>query len=278
MTGLARSVALLVRRTPRYLLLVALAVFFLAPMLWLFTAPFQSAPTFTISISNPTLSNFADVFKNPYVAGSLANSALYSLGAAVIVVFCAALAGYALSRARIPGRNVFLLTLLLLSSVVSGSAAIVPIYVIAFNLHLIDTQLGIILILSGGLLPAAIFIIKDFMDSIPSSYEESARVFGATPLQILRDIVTPIVRPGLAVIAVWSIVNAWSNFLIPYIIIRDPALDPAAVQIFSFQTTGGQAVLRTAAAFALLYTIPVVVLYLVVHRRYGFRFYGGIKR
>ncbi len=267
----------LVNRVLTYLFLVLVAVFFVVPVLWLLTAPFNRAPSFTVSLSQPTLQNFPDLFKNPYSASSLLNSAIYSLGSVVLVGGCAGFAAYALSRVEVPGRNLILIVLLLLSSVVTGSAAIVPLYFIAFNLHLIDTVPGVILLMSGGLLPAAIFILKDFMDGVPGSYEESARVFGANPLQILRDVVAPVVRPGLAVIAVWIFVNAWGNFLIPFVILRNPALDPASVQIFSFQTSGGQAVLRTAAAFALLYTLPAVVLYLVVQRRYGFRFYGGIK-
>jgi multiple sugar transport system permease protein len=257
--------------------LIAVTVFFVVPTLWLLTAPFSYVSSFTVSISQPTLQNFADLFHNPYTGSSLLNSVVYSLGSMVIVVGCAALAGYALSRARVPGRNLILLVLLLLSSVVTGSAAIVPLYFIAFNLHLIDTIPGVVLVMTGGLLPAAIFILKDFMDSVPASYEESARVLGASPFQVLRDVVAPVVRPGIAVVAVWTFVSAWGNFLIPFIIVRSPSLAPAAVQIFSFQTSGGQTVLRTAAAFALLYSLPVVVLYLVVARRYGFRFYGGIK-
>jgi multiple sugar transport system permease protein len=276
----ARSLGPLRKATGRAvsaLLVVAVTVFFLVPMLWLLTAPFSYVSSFTVSISQPTLQNFADLFHNPYTGSSLLNSVIYSGGSVVIVVGCAALAGYALSRARVPGRNLILLVLLLLSSVVTGSAAIVPLYFIAFNLHLIDTIPGVVLVMAGGLLPAAIFILKDFMDSVPASYEESARVFGASPFQVLRDVVAPVVRPGIAVIAVWTFVSAWGNFLIPFIIVRNPSLAPAAVQIFSFQTSGGQTVLRTAAAFALLYSLPVVVLYLVVARRYGFRFFGGIK-
>jgi multiple sugar transport system permease protein len=133
-------------------------------------------------------------------------------------------------------------------------------------------------VLAGGLLPAAIFILKDFMDSIPKSYEESARVFGASSFQILKDVVAPVVRPGLAVVAVWTIVNVWGNFLIPFILLRDPDRSPAAVVIYNFYTEFGQPDLRLLSAFGLLYSIPVVLMYLFVNVRYGFRFHGGIKR
>ena len=89
-----------------------------------------------------------------------------------------------------PGRDALLYALLLLSSVVTGTAAMVPIFLLMFQLGLIDYRSSASsLVLTGGLLPAAIFILKDFMDATPQSYEESARVFGASPLQVLRHVV-----------------------------------------------------------------------------------------
>ena len=103
-------------------------------------------------------------------------------------------------------------------------------------------------------------------------------MFGASPLQVLRDVVIPIARPGLATIAVWALVNAWGNFLTAYILLRDPNKYPAAVVMYTFYTEGGQAATsRSISTFSLLYAIPVVIAYLFVSRRYGFRFHGGIK-
>jgi multiple sugar transport system permease protein len=274
-SGLVRP---MLRRLGFYLFVVVVAGSFALPMAWLVLTPFGKTPSLTARLSQPTLANFHDVFKNPLVLTSLRNSILLALYTMVVVVAAATLAAYALSRVRLPGRDLLLYVLLLFSSVVSGTAAMVPLFLLMFDLHLIDTYLGVTLAMTGGLLPAAIFILKDFMDSIPPSYEESARVFGATQFQVLRDVVAPVVRPGLAVVAVWSIVNVWGNFLIPFILLRDPNLAPAAVVNFSFYTEGGQPDLRLISAFSLLYTIPVVVMYLFVNRRYGFRFYGGLKR
>jgi multiple sugar transport system permease protein len=254
------------------------AAFFALPMLWLVFAPFDRRPTLAARPPAPTLANFRDVFENPLVLTSLRNSLLLALYTMALVVAAATLAAYALSRVRVPGRDLLLYVLLLFSSVVSGTAAMVPLFLLVFELGLINTYLGVTLVLTGGLLPAAIFILKDFTDTTPTSYEESARVFGATPFQVLRDVVVPIVRPGMAVIAVWTIVNVWGNFLIPFILLRDPDLAPASVVTFTFYTEGGQANLRLLSAFSLLYSVPVVLMYLFVNRRYGFRFYGGIKR
>ena len=251
--------------------------FFALPLLWLASAPFDAHPTVDVSLPDFTLANLAALRDNPYALASLTNSIYLAAGTAVLVVVFAALASYALSRVRIPGRDALLYALLLLSSIVTGTAAMVPIFLLMFQLGLIDDRSGVALVLTGGLLPAAIFILKDFMDATPKSYEESARVFGASPLQVLRHVVLPIARPGLATIAVWALVNAWGDFLTAYILLRDPEKTPAGVLMYTFYTEGGQANLPLISTFSLVYAIPVVALYLFVNRRYGFRFHGGIK-
>ncbi|MDQ3543543.1 MAG: carbohydrate ABC transporter permease [Actinomycetota bacterium] len=255
-----------------------IGVFFALPMLWLVFAPFNSKPTLAARPSSPTLGNFREVFERDDVLPALRSSALLVAGTVAIVVAVGAPASYALSRIRFPGRDVFLYLLLLLSSVITGTAAIVPLFYLVFQLHLLDTFRGVCLALAGGMLPAAIFILKDFTDSIPRSYEESARVFGASSFQAMRHIVFPVIRPGLAVIAVWTAVQVWSNFLVPFILLRSADKSPAAVLMFSFYDEGGRADLRAISAFSLIYTIPILVLYWFVNKRYGFRFHGGIKR
>jgi multiple sugar transport system permease protein len=280
--AVAAEPALVVRavlaRVGFYIFVALVSAFFALPLLWLLVAPFDRHPTFDVEAPSWTLTNFVDVFDNPNAITSLRNSAILALLTMAVVVGFAALASYALSRVRVPGRDLLLYVLLLFSSVVTGSAAMVPLFLLVFELGLINRFSGVVLVLAGGLLPAAIFILKDFVDSMPKSYEESARVFGANSFQILKDIVAPVVRPGLAVIAVWTIVNVWGNFLIPFILLRDPNRAPAAVVIYNFYTEFGQPDLRLLSAFALLYSIPVVVMYLFVNVRYGFRFHGGIKR
>lgn len=267
----------LLARLGWYVVVAVLTAFFALPMLWLLSAPFNRRPSLTVSLPTFTLRNFRELLANPYALSSLQNSAYLAIGTMLVVVVFAALAAYALSRVRVPGRDLLLYVLLLLSSIVTGTAAMVPIFLMMFQLNLIDSRLGVVLVLSGGLLPAAIFILKDFMDTVPRSYEESARVFGASSVQILRHIVVPVVRPGLATIAVWAVVNVWGNFLVPFILLRSPEKSPAAVVMYTFYTEGGQANLALISTFSLLYSLPVVVMYLFVSKRYGFRFHGGIK-
>ncbi len=274
----SRFVRMFAGRVARYVVMGLGTVFFALPLLWLVSSPFDETPSFSVRLPKfLTLGNFAEINRNQYAWRSMGNSLILSLGTMVLVVVCAALAAYALSRVRIPGRDALLYGLLLLSSVITGTAAMVPIFLLIFQLGLVDSYTGVILVLTGGLLPAAIFLLKDFIDTIPRSYEESARVFGATPLQILRHIVVPVARPGLATIAVWTVVQVWGSFLTPFILLRDPDKQPAAVLVRTFYTEGGLPNLALISTFSLLYSIPVVLMYLFAWSRYGFRFHGGIK-
>ncbi|SED83525.1 carbohydrate ABC transporter permease [Ruania alba] len=264
----------------RVLLVVGLGlvvVFFAVPMLWLVTAPFDADPSLRVAWPDWTLANFATIAENRYALGALGNSILLGVGTMALVLTLGSLAAYALSRVRIPGRDGLLYALLLLSSIVTGTAAMVPTFQLITQIGLIDTHLGVILVIGGGVLPTVIFILKDFMDSIPKSYEESARLYGASPLQILWHVVVPTARPGLAFVAVWAVVQVWGNFLVPFLLLRSPDLQPAAVLMYTFYTEGGQPNLRLLSAFALVFSVPVIGMYFLVNRRFGFRFHGGIK-
>ena len=276
-TAPSRLVKKFLTRILFVLAMVVIGFFFALPLAWLVTAPFSSTPSLTVSWPDWTLDNFSVLTENPYALASIGNSLILGLGTIAVVVTTGSLAAYALSRVRIPGRDGLLYGLLLLSSVVTGTAAMVPLFQLMVATGLINTQTGVILALSGGVLPTVIFILKDFMDSIPKSYEESARLYGAKPHQILRHVVVPIARPGLAFVAVWALVQVWGNFLLPFILLRSPESQPAAVIMYTFYTESGQADLSLISAFSLVFSIPVILLYFLVNRRYGFRFHGGIK-
>lgn len=153
----------------------------------------------------------------------------------------------------------------------------VPIFLIISSLGLIDTPIAVILVFAGGLLPTAMFILRDFIDGIPKTYEESAMVAGASPVQAFFDVALPVIRPGIVVVVVWAFVNIWGSFLIPFILLRSDSLMPASVAIYSFYSEAGTPIVTLLAAYSLIYSLPVVILYLFVSWKFGFRFFGGIK-
>lgn len=276
-TLLSRSLRRMIARVALIVFLVVIGVFFALPMAWLVLTPFDAAPTLALRWPDWTLANFGRMAENPYALRSIGNSLLQAGGTMLIVIVLGTLASYALSRVRIPGRSALLYGMLLLSSIVTGTAAMVPTFQLMNAIGLIDTQIGVMLVMAGGLLPTVIFILKDFMDSVPTSYEESARLYGASRLQVLTHVVVPIARPGIAFVAIWAIVQVWGNFLVPFLLLRDPESQPAAVLMYTFYTESGQVDLRLVSVFSLLFVAPVIVVYLVVNRKFGFRFFGGIK-
>ena len=251
---------------------------FALPLLWFLFAPFNARAELGLAIPEPwTLSNFVTVFGNNFAVRALWNSLIQSVGGVVLVGAAATLAAYALSRSSVPGKGAVTYVLLLFSSVVSGSAAMVPIFLIVSAAGLIDTHLAVILTFAGGLLPTAMFILRDFIDSIPKSYEESAMVAGASPVQAFFDVALPVIRPGIVVVVVWGFVNIWGSFLIPFILLRSDNQMPASVAIYSFYSEAGTPIVTLLAAYSLIYSLPVIVLYLFVSWKFGFRFFGGIK-
>lgn len=263
-----------------YLVAIVLAAFFALPMIWLILAPFNPRATLSITLPNPfSFQNFETVFGNTFaIRALLVNNLIIGGGVMVLIAIVATLASYSLSRARVPGSGALTYILILFSSIVSGTAAMVPIFLLAYAFRLIDTHLGVILVMTGGYLPSAIFIMRDFVESIPRSYEEAALVFGASPLRMFWDVALPTIRPGVVVVAVWAFVNAWGAFLIPLVLLRSPQNMPASIAFYSFYTEAGTPNLTLVSAYAFLYTIPVLLLYLIINWRFGFRFFGGIKR
>jgi multiple sugar transport system permease protein len=263
-----------------YLFAIVVIAFFALPMLYLVLEPFNPAATLSVQIpAHPTLDNFRAVFNNTFAVQALfQNNMIIAIGAMLGTTLVATLAAYAISRARMRGSGLFTYVLILFSSVVTGTAAMVPIYLIVYYMGLIDTYVGVILVFVGGFIPAAIFIMRDFVEGIPRSYEESALVAGATPRRIFMDIALPLLRPGMMVIAIWAFVQAWGAFLIPFVLLRSPSRMPASIAVYSFYNEAGTPNVTLVSAYSLLYTIPVLVLYLLVNWRYGFRFFGGIKQ
>lgn len=251
---------------------------FALPLLWFLFAPFNARAELGLALPDPwTLSNFVTVFGNSYAVQALWNSFIQAVGGVILVGAAATLAAYALSRSSIPGKGAVTYILLLFSSVVSGSAAMVPIFLIISAAGLMDTHLAVILTFAGGLLPTAMFILRDFIDSIPKSYEESALVAGASPVQAFFDVALPVIRPGIVVVVVWGFVNIWGSFLIPFILLRSDSNMPASVAIYSFYSEAGTPIVTLLAAYSLIYSLPVIALYLFVSWKFGFRFFGGIK-
>lgn len=269
-----RSVSVVV-----HVVLAVVALAFLAPLLWLLTASFDAeAPLAARLPSAFTLDNFAQVLTWETSVRPLWNGLLMCGGAALVSVVSAVLCAYPLSRYQLRFRRPFLY-LVLFASGLPMTAVMVPVYSMFVQVELVDSMFGTMLFLAATSLPIAIWMTKNFMDGVPISLEEAAWVDGASAMQALRSVVLPLIVPGMGVVAIFTFINAWGNFFVPFILLLDPAKQPASVGVFAFFGQGGLIAYGELAAYSILYTAPVIALYLVVSRYLGgaFNLAGAIK-
>ena len=249
------------------LLLVTVA--FALPLAWLVLASVDTRATLSIKLPEHfSLQNFTDVMTPQTAFVPLTNSLILSAGCAIITVVVAVLAAYPLSRYRMRINKPFLYGGLF-GTCLPITAMMVPVYSLFVAFNLIDSMAGTILFLAATSLPMAIFMMKNFMDSVPVSLEEAAWVDGASMLKTLTRIVIPLMRPGLAVVFIFVFIGAWGNFFVPFILLLSPDKQPAAVSIFSFFGQYGTVAYGQLAAFSILYSVPVISLYVFVSRVLG---------
>ncbi|TFD87118.1 carbohydrate ABC transporter permease [Cryobacterium lactosi] len=249
------------------LLLVTVA--FALPLIWLVLASVDTRATLSIKLPETfSLQNFTDVMTPETAFIPLLNSLFLAGGCAVITVTVAVLAAYPLSRYKMRVNKPFLYGVLF-GTCLPITAMMVPVYALFVAFNLIDSLPGTTLFLAATSLPIAIYMTKNFMDSVPVSLEEAAWMDGASMLTTLTRIVIPLMRPGLAVVFIFVFIGAWGNFFVPFVLLLSPDKLPAAVSIFSFFGQYGTVAYGQLAAFSLLYSLPVITLYVFVSRVLG---------
>lgn len=260
-------------------LLLLLGLCFLLPMAWLVLASFDT--TATLAVNWPahwSLSNFSKVMTPEQTFIPLWNSFLLSAGCALVTVLCAVLAAYPLSRYSLRIKKPFLYGILF-GTGLPITAMMVPVYSLFVTLNLLDSLAGTMFFMAATSLPMAIWMTKNFMDEVPISLEEAAWVDGASSMQTLRAIVVPLMRPGIAVVFIFVFIQGWGNFFVPFVLLLSPDKQPAAVSIFSFFGEYGAVAYGQLAAFSLVYSVPVIVLYVIVQKVLGgsFAMAGAVK-
>jgi multiple sugar transport system permease protein len=167
--------------------------------------------------------------------------------------------------------------LILFASALPILALVTPLYAMYVSLNLTDTLQGCILFFTASSLPFSIWLMKNFLDSVPVEMEEAAWIDGANILQSFWYIMLPMAAPGISVVGVWSFLGAWTNFFVPLIILQTPELQPASVNIYTFFGAYGQVNYGQLAAYAMLYALPAVALYTLVSRFFVKGISGGLK-
>ncbi|WP_409238810.1 carbohydrate ABC transporter permease [Streptomyces sp. PA5.6] len=259
--------------------LLFVAAAFILPLAWVVLSSLDPKADLRVRLPDSlTLDNYDQVLTPEITFTPLLNSLLLCGGGTLLTVVCAALAAYPLSRYRSRLNRPFMLTILFATSL-PITAIMVPVYALFVQVDLIDTMQGTIFFFAASQLPFAIWLMKNFMDGVPKELEEAAWTDGASSFQSLLRIVLPLMGPGVAVVTVFSFVMMWGNFFVPFMLLLTPEQMPASVSINDFFGNKGTVVYGQLAAFSILYSTPVILLYVLVSRKLGggFALGGAVK-
>jgi arabinogalactan oligomer / maltooligosaccharide transport system permease protein len=258
---------------------VLAGLFAIYPVLWIVSTALNPVNALTnqrLIPANATLDNFRTLFNDPLHPFPLWmwNSIKVSGITAVITVALCALAAYSFSRFRYRGRRQGLLVILLVQ-LFPNMLAITALFLLLQQIGKIpglawlglNTLGGLILIYCGGALGFNTWLMKGFFDSIPKDLDESAMIDGATPTQTFFNIILPLVRPILAVIAILSFIGTYSDFLIARVMITKTEYYTLALGMTLFVRNPQTQTWNVFSAAALMGAVPIMLVFLILQKQ-----------
>lgn len=270
-----------------YLPMVLLAVFFLAPIVFMLVSSFKADPQIFsdmgdgiaafLPVGPLTLDNYAEVFRKVPVGRFLVNSLVISVVTVALGLVVNSMAGFALARMRWAGRTA-VFALIVATLIVPFDAIAIPLLYEATKLPTIKFADGVPYLSTGWLntyhvqiVPFianafSIFLFRQFFSAIPVELDEAARVDGAGWFTIYRRIVAPLAGPAFATAAILTFLPAWNQYLWPLMAIQSEDLRPLNLGMdyfFQIQTSWGQVM-----AYASIIVVPVMIVFLFFQRAF----------
>jgi len=255
-----------IRLTLTYLVILAMFAIIIYPLLWIVGSSFnpgQSLSGSSIIPKNATLAHYQELFdtsKSNYLYWYW-NSLKVSVLTMVFTVILVSLTAYSFSRYRFIGRKNSLMTFLILQ-MIPNFAALIAIFILALLTGLLDTHIGLILVYVGGAIPMNTWLMKGYLDTIPKELDESAKMDGAGHLRIFFQIVMPLATPIIAVIALFSFIAPFGDFILATVLLRTESKYTLAVGLYDLVAKQFGAEFTTFAAGAVLIAVPIAILFL----------------
>ena len=262
-----------------YLLLLLLTSPILLGYAWLLIATFSHRTSGLIPDSF-TLDNWDFLWNfgnwQDSVWSVTLNTTILALGLTTLVVSISALAGYSLSRLDFPGRRQFMGMTLILHAF-PGVTLLIAIYFVLRTLGLYNTIGGVVLVKVALELPLGIWLMKGFFDGVPWDIERAALVDGASRFRVWWQIVLPLIRPGIAALAIFSFISGWNEFLIPYTFILGKQQSTLAVYLNQLSSDTRFVDYGQVAAVGLFQLLPILIFFLFTQRFLLSIYAGGVK-
>lgn len=256
-----------------YVVLIGMTIVIIYPLAWTVGASFNpgnSLVSTSLIPKHPTFAHYVALTKTSatfYYFRWFANSIKISVATMALSVIFVSMTAYAFSRFKFVGRKNGL-TVFLLLQMIPQFSALIAIFVLAQMLGMVNSHLLLILIYTGGQIPMSTYLMKGYFDSIPRDLDESARIDGAGNTRIFLQILMPLARPMLAVVAMNGFTGPLGDFAISSVILRDPKAYTLPIGLYNLITDKMGASYTTFAAGAILISVPVAIVFLMLQRNF----------
>jgi ABC-type glycerol-3-phosphate transport system permease component len=254
---------------------VVVALVTLFPIFWMVSTAFKP-PTEIYSLTprplpaHPTWSNFANVLNGSVIGMPywtfLRNSLVVTLSAVLVSSVVALLAAVAVARFRFRFRSTYLIMLLIVQ-MLPQQALVIALFLDFRAVNLLDSLLGLILLYIAFSLPVTVWMLRNFVATVPRELEEAAAIDGAGPLNVFFRVLLPLVAPGLVTTSVFAFIFAWNEFIFALTFLgTDTAKYTLPIYVTYFFSKGSVDWGAIMAA-STLFTLPVMIFFLIVQRR-----------
>lgn len=245
-------------------------VVILYPLLWTFGISLNPGTTLYGAKMIPDNATFANYIylltdENSQYLTWYKNTLLVASANALFSVIFVTLTSYAFSRYRFVGRKYGLITFLILQ-MFPVLMAMVAIYILLNTIGLLDSLLGLTLVYIGGSIPMNAFLVKGYFDTIPKELDESAKIDGASHMRIFFQIMLPLAKPILAVVALFNFMGPFMDFILPKILLRSPEKYTLAVGLFNFINHQYANNFIVFAAGAIMIALPISIVFLFLQK------------
>jgi multiple sugar transport system permease protein len=256
-----------------YVLVSLGLVVMVGPFVWMIIGSFKSQAEL-LSVPPTWLpahfswDNFQRLFERLDFPRYFLNSTVVAGFITLANVAFASMVGYALAKLSFAGRKtVLLLVLLTLMVPPAGPITIVPLFILMSKLNLVNSYAAVILPFAAG--PFGVFLMRQFISTIPDDVLDAARVDGASEWTVFRRIVLPLLGPGLAALGIFTFLQAWNGFLWPLVVLTSDEMYTLPVALATFAREGQyQADYGLLMAGSCMVVIPVVLVFLVLQRHF----------
>lgn len=247
-----------------FLILVALCVLY--PLVYVVAAAFTPGKAIAAMGIIPfgkgfTFEHFEYLLTDSDYPNWFKNTLIVALSTSALTVIVCALGAYVFSRFNFTMRKPLLLSFLILQ-VFPSFVGMIAIYVIMLRVGGIDTLWGLVLVYVAGNVPYNTWMMKNFIDSLPKSIDEAARIDGASNAQIFFRIIFPLARPMLTFLAITSFTGPWMDYIFPKMVLRSRENQTLALGLFSF-VTDKKSNYTWFAAGAIMVTIPFMIFFML---------------